>query len=165
MRNISAMQMVFANRSYVGLAVAISVGFFILFNTLDEYLFFSPILVFYVPPGAVTNFSLSIAITTLLGIVISMNVYMFEKLQVGLKGTSSWLSGSFIATATGVCGCTSLGFAVISTFGSAGILASSFLTNYQIPLKIASLAILFAAYYSVRKNMISTCINRKDNNR
>ena len=164
MSNISAIQMVFVNRSYIALAVAISVGFFILFNTLDEYLFFSPILVFHVPLDAVTNFSLSVAITTFLGIVISMNVYMFKKLQVGLKGNSSWLSGSFIATATGACGCTSLGFAVISTFGGAGILASSFLTNYQIPLKIVSLAILFAAYYYVRKNMIRTCINRKDSN-
>lgn len=162
MSNVGVMQMVFTKRSYIALAVAVSLGFFILFNTLDEYLFFSPILVFHVPPDAVANFSLSIAITTLLGIVISMNVYMLKKLHLGLKGAPSWLSGSFIATATGACGCTSLGFAVISTFGGAGILASSFLTNYQIPLKIASLAILSAAYYSVHKNMIKTCINRKD---
>ena len=161
MRNIGAMQMVFSKRSYIALAVAVSVGFFILFNALDEYLFFSPVLVFHIPPDAIANFSLSIAITTLLGVVISMNVYML-KLQAGLKGISSWLPSSFIATATGACGCTSLGFAVISTFGGTGILASSFLTNYQISLKIISLAILFAAYYSVRKNMIKTRINRKD---
>jgi hypothetical protein len=156
--------MVFENNAYIALAVAVSVSFFILFSALDEYLFFSPILVFYVPPDAITNFSLSIAITILLGIIISMSVYMFKKLQVGLKGNSSWLSGSFIATATSACGCTSLGFTVISTFGGAGIVASSFLTNYQVPLKIVSLAILFVAYYSIRKNMIRTCINRKDNN-
>lgn len=164
MSNIGAMQIVFTQRSYIALAAAISAGFFVLFSTLDEYLFFSPILVFHVPQDAIANFLLSVAITTLLGIVISMNVYMFEKMHVDLKGSSSWLSGSFVATATGVCGCTSLGFAIISTFGGAGILASSFLTNYQIPLRIVSLAILFAAYYSARKNMIKTCINRKDNN-
>lgn len=163
MSNIGAMQMVFVHKSYIALAIAVSASFFILFNILDEYLFFSPIVVFHVPQDAIPNFLLSMTMTTLLGIVISMNVYMFEKLHVGLKGNSSWLSGSFMATATGACGCTSLGFAVISTFGGAGIIASSFLTNYQIPLRIVSLAILFAAYYSVRKNMIKTCINRKNN--
>ena len=47
MSNVGVMQMVFTKRSYIALAVAVSVGFFILFNTLDEYLFFSPILVFH----------------------------------------------------------------------------------------------------------------------
>ena len=162
MNNISAMQMVFTKRSYIALTVAVSVGFFILFNILDEYLFFSPILVFHVPQDTLANFLLSTGITVLLGIVISMNVYMFKNMHVDLKSSSSWLSGSFIATATGACGCTSLGFAIISTFGGAGILASSVLTNYQIPLKLVSLAILFASYHSIRKNMIKICINRKD---
>ncbi len=164
MNKTSVMQMVFTRKNYIALAAAISSGFFILFNTLDEYLFFSPILAFNVPLSATANFSLSIAITALLGVVVSMNVYMFKRLQVGSKGMASWLSGSFIATATGACGCTSLGFAVITTFGGAGILASSLLTNYQIPLKMVSLAILFVAYYSVRKNMIKACMIRKDNN-
>lgn len=163
MSNISAMQTVFSKPSYIILAVTVSASFFILFNTLDEYLFFSPIIVFQVPEDALVNFLLSIGITTLLGIVISMNVYMFKNLHVGLRGSSSWLSGSFVATATGACGCTSLGFAIISTFGGAGILASSFLTNYQVRLKLASLVILFVSYYYIRKNMIKTCI-RKSNN-
>ena len=164
MSNINAMQIVFTKGSYIGIAVAVSIGFFTLFNALDEYLFFSPILTFYVPPDGIANFSISIAIIVLLGIVVSMNVYMFKHLHVGLKESSSWLSGSFIATATGACGCTLLGFAIISTFGGAGILASSFLTNYQVPLKLASLAILFVAYYSVRKSMIKTCVVKKDKN-
>ncbi len=164
MNKTSVMQMVFSKKSYIALAVAISSGFFILFSMLDGYLFFSPILAFNVPPSTAANFSLSIAITFLLGVVVSMNVYMLKRLQVGSKGMASWLSSSFIATATGACGCTSLGFAVITTFGGAGILASSLLTNYQIPLKIVSLAILFVAYYSVRKNLVKACTIRKDNN-
>jgi len=163
MSNMSVMQTVFSQRSYIALAIAIFVGFFLLFSTLDGYLFFSPIVIFHVPQDNVANFSLSVAITVLLGIVISMNLYMFKNMQFGWKQNRYWLSGSFIATATGACGCTSLGFAIISTFGGAGILATSFMTNYQLPLKIASLAILIAAYYSLRKNMIKSCTNRKDN--
>ena len=163
MSDTKVMQMVFTVRSYIALAIAVSAGFFLLFSILDEYLFFSPIMIFHVPQDSVVNFSLSVAITILLGIVISMNLYMFKKMQFSLKQSRYWLSGSFIATATGACGCTSLGFAIISTFGSTGILATSFVTNYQLPLKIVSLAILIAAYYSLRKNIIKNCTNRKDN--
>lgn len=162
MSNASIMKMVFTQKSYIALAITISAGFFLLFSILDEYLFFSPILIFHIPQDSIANFSLSVAITILLGIIISMNLYLFKKMQFGWKQSRYWLSGSFIATATGACGCTSLGFAIISTFGGAGILATSFVTNYQLPLKIVSLAILVAAYYSLRKNMITNCANRKD---
>ncbi len=162
MNNASVMQMVFSQKGYIALAITISAGFFLLFSTLDEYLFFSPIVIFHIPQDSIANFSLSVAISVLLGIVISMNLYMLKRMQFGWRQSRYWLSGSFIASATGACGCTSLGFAIISTFGGAGILATSFVTNYQLPLKIASLAILIAAYYSLRKNMIKNCTNRKD---
>ena len=162
MSHVSVIRIVFSNGAYIGIAVAVSAIFFVIFNALDEYLFFSPLLVFHVPPDAYPNFALSTAIVVLLGIVISMNVYSFRTMGVKLKESSTWLSGSFVATATGACGCTSLGFAIISSFGGAGIAASSFLTNYQIPLKIASLAVLVFAYYSIRKNMIKNCAIRKN---
>lgn len=162
MSNVSAMQMVFANKSYIGIAVAVSAIFFVVFNVLDEYLFFSPLLVFHVPTNEFANFALSTTIISLVGIVISMNVYMFRTMGVKVKESTPWLSGSFIATASGACGCSSLGFAMISTFGGTAILASSFLTTFQIPLKIASLAVLVFAYYSVRKNMIKRCAVRKN---
>ena len=151
------MHMVFSRKAYVGITIAVSAIFFVIFNILDEYLFFSPLITFYVPPDTSANFALSTAIIAMLGIVISMNVYAFRSIGVKLKENGTWLSGSFIATATGICGCTSLGFAIISALGGAGALASSFLTNYQMPLKIVSLGVLIYAYYSVRKNIMRTC--------
>jgi hypothetical protein len=162
MNDVSVMRMVFSNIAYIGIAVALSAIFFVIFNALDGYLFFSPFFAFHVPPDSYPNFVLSIAIIVLLSIVISMNVYSFRNMKAKLKESSTWLSGSFIATASGVCGCTSVGFAIISSFGSAGIAASSFLTNYQIPLKIVSLMVLVFAYYSIRNNMIKSCAIRKN---
>lgn len=159
--SISIIQMVFSKPLYVTIAIAVSVIFFVIFNVLDEYLFFSPMLAFYVPPDAYLNFALSSAIIGLLGVVISMNVYAFKTIGVSLKESSTWLSGSFVATVSGACGCSMLGFAIISSLGGAGIAASSFLTTYQIPLKVASLAVLIYAYYSVRKNMTKSCSIRK----
>jgi len=157
MSNASVMRIVFSNGTYVGIAAATSVTFFIIFNMLDEYLFLSPFFAFSVPPDTYPNFALSIAVVALLGIVISMNVYSSRINGTKLKQSTTWLSGSFIATASGACGCSSLGFAIISSLGGAGIAATSFATTYQIPLKIASLAILIFAYYSVRKNTIRNC--------
>ncbi len=157
------MRTVFAGWSYIAVAAAVAAGFFTLFSVFEEYLFLEPILIFHVPADAAANFMLSITISVLLGIVVSMNVYLLRSNRK-LGSMSPWLSGSFVATATGACGCTSLGFAVISTFGGAGILASSFLTNYQIPLKIASLAILAVAYYSLQKKVARGCMIRRSEN-
>ena len=50
--------------------------------------------------------------------------------------------GSFIGAAAGACSCGPIGFAVISTFGSVGATASAFLTNFEIPIRIAAIALL-----------------------
>jgi hypothetical protein len=61
--------------------------------------------------------------------------------------------------------CSSIGFIIISTFGSAGIIATSFLTNYQIPLRLVSLCILILALYTVSRRLMNICsINRMENN-
>ncbi|MFQ5940945.1 MAG: hypothetical protein ACE5KA_04525 [Nitrososphaerales archaeon] len=161
MNGKGVMQMVFSSKSYIMIAMAGSAIFFIIFNVLDEYLFFSPIISFHVPSDAYPNFALSTSIVGMLGIVISMNVYMFRTVGVKFKESTPWLSGSFMAGVSGVCGCSYLGFAIISTFSGAGTMLSSFLTNYQIPLRIISLALLIFAYYSVRKNMIKSCAVKK----
>ncbi|MEM2759904.1 MAG: hypothetical protein QXU32_08095 [Nitrososphaerales archaeon] len=162
MSNVDVMRLVFSNKINVVIALSISSSFFVIFNILDEHLFFSPVVAFYVSPDAYTNFVLSTAIITLLGIVISMHSYSFSAVGASLKEKSALLSGSFVAIATGACGCSSLGFAIISAFGGTGIAATSFLTTYQSPLRIASLAVLIYAYYSVRKIIIRNCTVRKN---
>jgi len=54
--------------------------------------------------------------------------------------------------------CSSVGFLLISTFGSVGIIASNLLTIYQIPLRIISVAILVFALYSIHKRIVQSCI-------
>ena len=55
-------------------------------------LFFSPIVIFYLQDDAVIGFILATITSILLGIVVSMNVYVFRhsKLNIGL---ASFLSG------------------------------------------------------------------------
>jgi hypothetical protein len=54
-------------------------------------------------------------------------------------------------------GCSSVGFYLASTFGAAGVAASSFLANYQFPLRLAALALLIVAYYAASKKIVASC--------
>jgi NADH:ubiquinone oxidoreductase subunit 6 (subunit J) len=73
-------------------------------------------------------------------------------------GTSSFFSGTSIGVISGACAsCTSLGFLLVSTFGATGALASSLLSNFQLPLRIISVVLLVWSLYSVSKTLTSSC--------
>ena len=149
-------KIVFSKKTYIALASAISAGFWMLFSVLDQLLFFSPVLAFYIPIDAAPGFSLSIVTSILLGVVVSMNVYVFRNSRVKIGG--SLFSGSSLSIVSGACaGCTSAGFFLVTTFGVAGIAATSFLAQYQIPLRLASIALLIWAYYAVNRRIGQAC--------
>ena len=158
-------KIVFSKWPYTALAGAIAGIFWIIFNSFDQLLFFFPVLTFYLSSDAIPSFIISNITAVLLGIVISMNVYVFKNLK-GLKmiggGTSSLFSGSSLSIISSTCAsCSSIGFLLISTFGGVGVSVSAFLSNYQIPLRLISLMLLIWAYYSVTKMLTrssSSCI-------
>lgn len=141
---------------YFGLAVLVFSLFWIFFNVVDELLYFTPILYFYVPGDATMGFILSTASALLLGVVVPMNIYLLRNSSIKLY--RALISSSFLTIVTSFCAsCSSIGFIIISTFGSAGIIATAFLTNYQIPLRLVSLGILILALYTVCRRIISSC--------
>jgi len=132
---------------------------------LDQLLFFSPIVYFYIPDDAILGFIITNTSATLLAIVFSMNAYVIRNANVRLD--KSLLSGSLLGIVSSTCaGCLSIGFLIISTFGGAGIIATGFLTNYQIPLKSLSIGILIWALYVVHNRITkkSCMINHHDDN-
>lgn len=153
---ILSIRIVFSNYPYIILAGAIAIGFWILFSVFDQLLFFIPVLVFYLPHDAITGFILSNITAVIMGIVISMNVYMLKHSK--LKISKSLFSGSTLGILSSTCAsCSSLGFLLISTFGGLGIVASNFLSIYQIPLRLVSIGILIWALYSMHKKIIKSC--------
>jgi hypothetical protein len=72
---LTSIKLVFSNWTYVALAGTIAAIFWIVFNLFEQLLFFSPIVVFYLPEDAITGFILSNITAILLGMVVSMNVY------------------------------------------------------------------------------------------
>src|SRR5574341_1999695 len=156
MASMISFKMVFANRAYVVLATAIAAGFWTLFNVLDQLLFFSPVLAFYIPGDAALGFALSIITSITLGVVISMNVYVFKNSRVKLG--ASLFSGSTLSVVSSACaGCTSASFFLVTTFGVAVAAATSIFAQYQIPLRLVGIALLAWAYYSVNKRLNQAC--------
>jgi hypothetical protein len=70
--------LVFSKWIYVAIAIALAGIFWIIVNVFDQLLFFSPIFIFYLPDDAVLGFILSTTSAILMGIVVSMNVYVLK---------------------------------------------------------------------------------------
>jgi hypothetical protein len=80
------------------MAISIFGIFWVIFNVFDQLLFFSPIVTFYIPEDAIVDFILSSITAVLMGIVVSMNVFVL-KYSKSLKkeGIASLLSGSTLS--------------------------------------------------------------------
>lgn len=154
----NALGLVFSRKSYIAIASVAAVALWMIFNILDGLLLLSPILTFYfpIPDDALLGFALSIVTATLGGVVISMNAFLFN---AGLKmGKASFLTGSTLGTISSMCAsCSSVGFYLASTFGVAGVAASSFLSTYQTPMRVAAIAILVVAFVAAHRRIGKTC--------
>lgn len=150
------MRMVFG-WPYVALAVAITGGMAFGLLLLSEYIFLHPYVIGYIPSGTEAGFALILAISVLTGLVIPMNIYRIRMIRVSRTKMGGGVIGSFVGAAAGACSCGPVGFAVISTFGSVGSAASSFVTNYEMPVRIVAVAILLVTVYTTTRSLKSEC--------
>jgi hypothetical protein len=87
---VNSVRVVFSsNWTYIALAGAVSSVFWVIFCVFNQLLFFSPVFVFYLPNDAVMGFILSTIISILLGIVVSMNLYILRHSKGWRIGTTS----------------------------------------------------------------------------
>lgn len=78
--------------------------------------------------------------------------------KAGAKRAGSGMFGSLLGIGTSVCtSCTQIGFTVISMLGSTGAVALSFMSQYEIPLRIISIALLILSYFLLTKNITTKC--------
>jgi len=130
---------------------------FIPLSIISEYIFLEPYLVMYVPMVSFFPFSLIVAVSVLSGIVLTMNIYRVRILRNSTKKMGGGVLGSIIGSSAGACGCGPVGFAIISSLGSIGGTAAAFLTNYEIPLRLAALAIMGLTLYTTSRSIYIEC--------
>jgi hypothetical protein len=148
---------VFSKWPYILIAFTTALTFWIISSIFDQLLFFSPIVIFYLPDDAIVGFVLATITAILLGIIVSMNIYILKGTKLKIK-TASFFSGSSVGVLSSTCAsCSSLGFFLASTLGATGVVASNFLSNYQTPLRLVSIALLVWAYYSASNTLMKNC--------
>ena len=148
--------MVFSNFRYLALFALFFSGLFIPLIYVTEYLFFEPYVLFYVPEYEILNFLSIFVICALTGLVLSMSIFRIRFLQASTKKLRTGLLGSIVGAGAGAC-CGGIGIALISIFGAVGGIATSVLTNFEIPLRITSIAILVFTYFMIIKDLNREC--------
>ena len=126
-------------------------------SIISEVIFLQPQIIIHVTDYNALGFSLIVFISALTGLVLSMGIYRIKVLRTSKRKMSSGFLGSIIGASAGACGCGSIGFAIISTFGAIGGAATSFATTYEFPLRMASIAILAATYFYTVKGLTKEC--------
>jgi len=126
-------------------------------SILSEFLFIEPLFVIHVIEDRAFGFTLLVAISFMSAVVIPMNIYRIRTLQKSTTKIGGSLLGSIIGASAGICSCGPIGFSIISTFGTVAGTATAFLTNYEIPLRLASLGLLCLVYYTTAKSISVEC--------
>lgn len=150
-------KLVFSNYKYSILAGIIFVSLLLPLLIISEYIFLEPYLVGHIPKDTEFGFSLIVVLSALAAIVLPMNVYRIRILRGSKRKMSGGVLGSIVGAAAGACSCGPIGFAVISTFGSVGSVASAFLTNYEIPIRLGAIALLAFTYYTTVRSLKVEC--------
>lgn len=148
---------VYSNKKYLYVSSAIFLVLFVFLSIVSEFIFLSPVFVFNIPVNSIADFVLIVAIALLSGIVTSFSIYRMRMTNKGLKKSGIGFAGSIIGAGAGACSCGSLGFSAVSIFGTIGGTATAFLTNYEMPLRLISIAILCYTYFVSAKDITSKC--------
>ena len=147
---------IYSNPSYILILIGIFFLLFIPLITISEFLFFEPFLVFSIYPETTLSFSLIVTLSLFSAFAVSMNIYQVKLIKETKKIGSS-IIGTIIGASAGACSCGPIAFSIITTFGTAGSIASSFLTVYEVPIRLTSIGILVIVIFVTTKSLSREC--------
>jgi len=147
---------IYSNPSYILILIGIFFLLFIPLIIISEFLFFEPFLVFSIYPETTLSFSLIVALSLFSAFAVSMNIYRVKLIKETKKIGSS-IIGTIIGASAGACSCGPIAFSIITTFGTAGSIASSFLTVYEVPIRLTSIGILVIVIFVTTKSLSREC--------
>ena len=147
---------IFSNRSYILILIGIFFLLFIPLIIISEFLFLEPFLVFSIYPETTLSFSLIVTLSLFSAFAVSMNIYRVKLIKETKKIGSS-IFGTIIGASAGACSCGPIAFSIIATFGTAGSIVSSFLTVYEIPIRLTSIGILVIVIFVTTKSLSREC--------
>ena len=150
------LQIVFSNPSYILISIGIFFLLFIPLISISEFLYFEPFLVFSLYPETLLSFVLIAILSFFSALAVSLNIYRVKLIKETRKiGTS--ILGTVFGASAGACSCGPIAFSLITTFGTAGSITTSFLTVYEIPIRLISIGILTIVVYATIKSLSREC--------
>ena len=147
---------IYSNPFYILISIGIFFLLFIPLIIISEFLFFEPFLVFSIYPETTLSFSLIVTLSLFSAFAVSMNIYRVKLIKETKKIGSS-IIGTIIGASAGACSCGPIAFSIIATFGTAGSIASSFLTVYEVPIRLTSIGILVIVIFVTTKSLSREC--------
>lgn len=133
--------------------------------SLSGFVFFEPRPAWALYPGEEARLALVVALSALSALVVPMSAYRALSLGGprrgagggGVVGGRAAAAGSAVGAAAGACGCGPVGLALFSAFGGAGASLAAALTNYEVHIRLASIAVLCAAYWAAARSIGAEC--------
>ena len=151
------LKLVFTNPLYLIISISIFVimlGFLLYARGL---LFFQRYFAFQLPEDLILSFVLIVIVSGLMGFVSSLTIYQIL-MQKATKYAGTGVLGSLVGIGTSACtSCTQIEFTIISMLGATGASALSFMSHYEIPLRIISIAMLILSYFLITKSIAAKC--------
>ena len=147
---------IYSNPLYILILIGIFFLLFIPLITISEFLFFEPFLVFSIYPETTLSFSLIVTLSLFSAFAVSMNIYRVKLIKETKKIGSS-IIGTIIGASAGACSCGPIAFSIITTFGTAGSITSSFLTVYEVPIRLTSIGVLVIVIFVTTKSLSREC--------
>jgi len=150
------LQIVFSNPSYILISIGIFFLLFIPLISISEFLYFEPFLVFSLYPETLLSFVLIAILSFFSALAVSLNIYRVKLIKETRKiGTS--ILGTVFGASAGACSCGPIAFSLITTFGTAGSIATSFLTVFEIPIRLTSIGILLTVIFLTTRSLSREC--------
>tara|TARA_B100000287_G_scaffold429685_1_gene483482 strand:- start:654 stop:1130 length:477 start_codon:yes stop_codon:yes gene_type:complete len=152
----SSFKIVYSKPSYILTSIGIFFLLFIPLISISEFLYFEPFLVFSIYQDTILSFTLIVILSSLSAVAVSLNIYRVKLIKQTRKlGTS--ILGTIFGASAGACSCGPIAFSLITTFGTAGSIATSFVTTYEIPIRLISIGILIAVVFVTIKSLSREC--------
>ena len=152
----NSFRIVFSQPFYILFSFAVFFLLFIPLITISEFLFFDPFLVISIYPETILSFILIVILSCLSAIAVSLNIFRVKLIKETKKiGTS--ILGTIFGASAGACSCGPIAFSLITTFGTVGSITTSFLTVYEIPIRLISIGILAIVVYATIKSLSREC--------
>jgi hypothetical protein len=152
----SSFKIVYSKPSYILTSIGIFFLLFIPLISISEFLYFEPFLVFSIYQDTILSFTLIVILSSLSAVAVSLNIYRVKLIKQTRKlGTS--ILGTLFGASAGACSCGPIAFSLITTFGTAGSIATSFVTTYEIPIRLISIGILIAVVFVTIKSLSREC--------